>query len=122
MKMRYTYYSSKKIFFYRLLIIMSRTALFLFLFSVMMFVLFIMGNYQNFTDKNLWIVIKTATLSSLSLCTVAFFNVFCSVVFFFIKRRKRYVLTACLMLFASMTGLLMATFLRTIEIISRGIS
>lgn len=119
--MRGKFYSSKKIFLYRLLIITSRTVLFFFLFSVMMFALFVMGNYQNFTDKNVRLIIKTATFSSIFLCIFSTFNIFCAASFFAVKRRKRYILTAILMAFSCLSGLAMAAFLRTIELISRGI-
>lgn len=115
------YYSSKKIFLYRLLIITSRTVLFFFLFSVMMFALFVMGNYQNFTDKNVRLIIKTAVFSSIFLCIFSAFNIFCASLFFVVKRRKRYIVTALFMFLSCLLGLAMAVFLRTVEVISRGI-
>lgn len=115
------FYSSKKIMLYRTFVITSRTVLFLFLFSIMMFILFIMGNYQHFTDKNQAFIIKIAAASSTMLCIASFFNIFCSVFFFFIKRRTRYLITAFLMLFSSALGFFAAALLQTVEIISHGI-
>ena len=115
------FYSSKKIILYRAFVITSRTVLFLFLFSMMMFILFIMGNYRHFTDKNQAFIIKIATVSSTLLCVSSFFNIFCSAFFFFIKRRTRYLITAFLMLFSSALGFFAAALLQTVEIISHGI-
>jgi len=111
----------KKTLLYRIL---DRTVLFLTLFLSSLIFFYILGNYQDFIDKNQNLILYIATITAILLIFFSADGLIISVLLFFRKNTARYrqhVFTFVLMALAFIYGFVLMFVTRIIDFLSEGI-
>ena len=82
--------SKKKLAFpYAILGKLTQNAILLdFLISLLLFSLYLIGNFQAFTDRTQLRILSVMSISATVLCILSFFGIVEEIVFFFLKNRK----------------------------------
>lgn len=60
----------------------------LFVISIFLFCLYIIGNYQSFTDKSQLLILSVLSICSIILGTMSFLGIIQNIVFMFFKNKK----------------------------------
>lgn len=101
-----------------------RTALFFFLFLCVLILFFVIGNYQQFLDSDLRLILKTAAASAYALACFSAAGLAEGIVFLFLDKnaaaRRFYIVHGILMLLASAAGVLFLTAFRILDLLSLG--
>lgn len=108
----------KKPFLFRL---SYSTNIFLFLLLLISFMLFFSGNYQFFSDQSLKMILRITSIISIILILFTVVNLFECIIFFFIKKSKRYWIYFSLNLLLLIISISIYLFIRILLILSNGI-
>lgn len=104
-------------------ILTRRTVIFFFLYLIATTIFFFIGNYQEFLDANLAIILKVAIFSAIALFCFSFALIAESIICM-VKKRKDYIyysvhIFVMLILIATSTAFILAY--QTLDILSKGI-
>lgn len=116
--------SKKKLAFpYAILGKLTQNAILLdFLISLLLFSLYLIGNFQAFTDRTQLRILSVMSISATVLCILSFFGIVEEIVFFFLKNRKAplfFSLIFCI--FTLIIGFALIAFATIIRRIATGI-
>ena len=81
----------KRVFPYAILGKLTRNSIILvFLISLLLFALYLIGNFQAFTDSTQLRILRVLSVISSVLCILSFFGIVIEIVFVFMKNRKAF--------------------------------
>lgn len=101
--------------------ITGRTALFLSLMMLFLFVFYVSGTYQRFLDSTQLFILFLCSVASIGTVLFALSGAVQSVAQFFISRKKIYWLYFFLYVFGIFISSALFLFVRTVSIVSKGI-
>ena len=113
----------KRVFPYAILGKLTRNSIILdFLICLLLFSLYLIGNFQDFTDKTQIRILVVLSITAATLCILSFFGIIVELVFVFMKSRKTSVFFSILLyIFTLITGAGLIGFATIIRRIAIGI-
>ena len=113
----------KRVFPYAILGKLTRNSIILvFLICMLLFALYLIGNFQAFTDNTQLRILRVLSIVSSALCILSFFGIVIEIVFVFLKNRKTFAFFSVIFYFLTLIiGAGLIGFSTVITRISMGI-
>lgn len=94
-----------------------------FIFNILLFLFYIIGNFQSFLDKSQIFIIRTLIISSILMCVMAFSGVIYNSIYIFYTRHKiKHLIKNIFMLFCLVIGIIFIFYCTILLNLSFGIS